>query len=310
MLVATAAAVSGCARGGSSFEAGTNARSLLEPAYPAADLLVGPDWLRERLGDPNLVLLDLSDLPGYRNGHIPGATHFWWQDLIEIHNPVYGMLLGPESRREVIVKAGIGPEATVVCYDRSGGIYASRLIWVLRYMGFTNARLLSGGLQAWQAAGGALTNVATNRPSSAGIGDVRDESINANVDLILARSNDRDFAVLDSRTEAELDQTWRGQLRRGRIPGSFWLPRDRFLSDGPVRSAVSPDVLVERLAAAGIDSQQTAELVVYGLHATLASLPWLLLSALGGIHVRLYDGSWAEWGSREDLEIDTAFGGS
>ncbi|MFW6074580.1 MAG: sulfurtransferase [Chloroflexota bacterium] len=270
--------------------------------YPDSDRFVDPRWLRDNLNDPALRLLDLSELPVYRGGHIPGALHVWWQDTIEIHNPVYGMLVNAGGRAELVRDAGITADSIVVCYDDRGGVHAARLAWMLRYMGFRGARLLNGGRQGWIAHGGDLTRDEPDAPEGE-LDDIFDESTNATADDVAARLEEDGLVILDTRTRAERGETWRGRLREGAIPGSIWLPRDRFITGNPP-SVIDASRLREQLGDAGIDLNATAEFIVYGLHGTLAALPALTLVALEDFHVRVYDGSWAEWGLREDLPAE------
>lgn len=268
----------------------------LRLGYPAGEHFVDSAWLRERLDDPQLRLLDLTPLPDYRAGHIPSAQHIWWQDTIDRNKPSYGMLGDNSVRADITRAVGIIPETNVVCYDDAGGVYATRLIWMLRYMGFWNARLLVDGRQGWLAHGWELT---LDQPgvSHGGIDDIFDESINALGPELLERLDEPGLVVLDTRTAAERRETWNDHLRHGVIPGSYWLPRDQFLQPGAVPVLVPADTLRERLAAAGVPLEQATEVVVYGLHGTLPALPYLALLGLGDFGVRLYDGSWAEWGA-------------
>lgn len=273
-------------------------------AYPVPDLLVDASWLRARLDDPSLRLVDCASLSDYRRGHIPGARHIWWQDTIEVNNPVYGMLVGRAGRDPLLRAAGVAPETTVVVYDRSGGTYAARLLWMLQVDGFRGARLLDGGLHAWRAAGGATTREEP-APGAGGLPATPNEEILAHAHDIVARLGTPGLCILDTRTTDERKETWNGKLRHGSLPGSVWLPRDRFLATGPVPYLLAPNLLRARLRQAGAPADiGGSEFIVYGLHGTLAALPWLALTALGAGKARVYDGSWSEWGADPTLPID------
>jgi thiosulfate/3-mercaptopyruvate sulfurtransferase len=284
-------------------EAATLVATSAASSFSSSDLLVDAGWLAAHIHDADLRLIDGSSLTDYRNGHTPSARHVWWQDTVELNNPVYGMIVGRAGRDQILRDAGVGEGTTVVAYDRDGGTYAARLIWMLQGDGFTGGRLLDGGLQAWVAAGGALT---LDEPPAgeSSITPGSNEEILAHAHDIADRVGESGLVILDTRSASERQETWNGKLRRGMVPGSAWLPRERFVAAGPVPYLLGPDELLARLREAGISGElATTEFIVYGLHGTLASLPWLALSALGARHVRVYDGSWSEWGADASLPI-------
>jgi thiosulfate/3-mercaptopyruvate sulfurtransferase len=270
--------------------------------YPDASLFAEPEWLAQRLDNPRVRLLDCSDLPTYRRGHLPGARHVWWQDTIELHNPVYGMLVNPDGRAELARRADVHPDSEVVCYDAHGGTYAARVAWTLRYMGLRSTRLLVGGTLDWTAAGHKLTR---SEPSNGqgGIADIFDESIVAHPQDILARLDEPGLVLLDTRTRSERGETWNDRLRHGVIPGSYWLPRDRFFQDHDSPIPLRGTDLLDRLGEQ-FNLDETAEIIVYGLHGTLASLPYHLILGLERFQVRLYDGSWSQWGADHSLPAE------
>jgi thiosulfate/3-mercaptopyruvate sulfurtransferase len=270
-------------------------------AFPVRSMLADVASVAARLDDPRLRLIDCSPINVYRRGHIPGARHLWWQDTIEINNPVYGMLTSPETRRMLARRCGIDAGSDVVCYDNAGGVYAARVVWMLHSLSFFNVQLLDGGRQAWRAAGYRLTG-ATPEHGRGTVDGVPNEEVNAAAHDIVAWLGRSDLVILDTRTAEEREQTWYGRLRRGTIPGSWWLPRDMFHQPPGGYVLAAPDELTRRLAEAGVDAS-TREVIVYGLHSTLAALPWIALLALGMQHARVYNGSWAEWGADHSLPI-------
>lgn len=265
--------------------------------YPRPELLADTAWLAERIYDPSVRVVDLSPLADYRRGHLPNAVHVWWQDLVEFNNPTYGMLVGPEERRRVLGGAGIEPGMTVVAYDNAGGRYAARFLWVLAYTGYADGRLLNGGIATWHAENRPITRqvpriVPTTLPDQPA-----NESILYNGDDLLSRLGEEGLAVVDTRTDREGRETWNGRLVVGRVPGARSIPWERNL--GQRNTAIvrdpQPDELPRVYEGQGLRRDQ--EIVVYGLTGVDAAHTFWIMRVLGYENVKLYDGSWAEWGA-------------
>lgn len=298
LLAATAGLVAGAClpTGGES----NSSPDLSTSSYPGADILATPEWLAAQMSNPHLRLVDCSSLRSWRRDHLPGARHIWWQDTIEIHNAIYGMLTGAEGRQRILSDAGISNESTVVCYDRSGGVWASRVLWMLHASGFWNVRLLDGGEQAWRTSGHG--DERATEVAGEAVQIQQDESVIAHGADIAELLERPEVAILDTRTAAERRETWFDRLQRGTIPNSLWLPRDAFLTVGDSPALIAPDLLEQRLTDAGVPPN-AEEVIVFGLHGTLACLPYVACRALGRQRVRVYDGSWAEWGAQAEWQI-------
>ena len=273
-----------------------------DPAgYPNANLLVSVSWLNEHLHDPDLRLIDLSSSGVYDDGHIPGAVHLWWQDTIEVHNEVYGMMAGAPELEKLVTSAGITPKSHVVLYDDNGNRWASRFLWVLNANGFTNVSLINGGRQAWQAAGYDLAK-ATPSVAAGRLDLTLDYQTLVGADTLAQHLHDPGYVIVDNRTPGEQTENWYGRLRYGQIPGAKQIPWTALTEAGSIPYFADPASLRARFVDAGVTPDKTV--VVYGLDGVSAAPTYVALKLLGYPNVLLYDGSWSEWGANANLPID------
>lgn len=272
--------------------------------------LISPAALRARLGEPDLVLIDtrfsLQDKDygrrAYTEAHLPGACYLDLEhDLSGPVGPHGGRhpLPEPEALAQALGRCGMGNDSEVVVYDDAGGMYAARLWWLLRWLGHESVRLLDGGLQAWFAADYPLSSEAATpirrhfvpRPRPGMMLDLaglrRELSLPGTL-LLDARSPDR------YRGETEpIDP------KAGHIPGARNRPFADNLDQGRFKS---PQRLRSELQAIGL-GPAAAPIVYCGSGVTACHD--LLALAEAGYEGRLYAGSWSDWCSYPENEIET-----
>ena len=187
--------------------------------YANPELLWTPEQLYNRLGDPNLAIIDVRAAATYAQGWIPGAVHF---DL-------YGLSLNDTSPQPLAAfmwmiqhlfeQRGVNLDKTVVFYEGIAGMRAALGFWFLEYFGHTDVLVLDGGFNAWQAAGYPVT---TEPPC---VREVQfqprlHESLIISADDLHGRLGAGDLALLDTRTDDEYLAKNVRAARGGTIPGS------------------------------------------------------------------------------------------
>lgn len=274
-------------------------------------LFVSADWLQEHDNDERLQVLDARLLPPgmeavrdiqaeYLAGHLPDAPYFDIEALSDHTSPYPHMLPRAESFAVAMRELGVSSDKHLVVYDEGNLFSAPRAWWMLKTFGVAQVSILAGGLQGWKEAGFALATGEVNLPEGEFEAHADESRVKRLTDVLLI-SHEGGAQIIDARPanrfNAEVDEPRPG-LHRGHIPNSLNVPWNSLVEQGKLK----PEAELQTLFAdAGVDITQPV--VASCGSGVTAVVVILALTALGARDVTLYDGSWGEWGSRDDLPI-------
>jgi thiosulfate/3-mercaptopyruvate sulfurtransferase len=280
------------------------------PASPANRWLKSTDWLAEHLRDRDVVAVDASYFlltqkrdahAEYSSGHIPGAVFFDIEAVCDHSTDLPHMLPGSTQFGEAVGALGIGDGDTVVVYDSQGLYSAARVWWTFRLFGAKNVFVLDGGLPKWKAEGRPVEIGETKRQPKRFHAEMDIEPVAMLADVRMALT-DRSAQIVDARSAerfAGMAPEPRPGLRSGHMPGSFNVPFQNVLENGRL---ASHERIEAAFTSAGVDLDKPI-ITSCGSGVTAAILT-LALDSIGKSALRLYDGSWSEWGSRPDVPIE------
>ena len=280
------------------------------------DNLVTTSWLDNHLNEPGLRIVDIRgyvksiDLGGglqradyvgardeYDAAHLPGAVFVdWTHDIVDLMNPVKAQIASPDDFAEAMASRGIGDRTDVVIVDHTGGHFATRLWWALRYYGHDRTAVLDGGFSKWQAENRPLTAEVPSPVRQQFTPRVRPE-IRVEPEEILSVIGKPSSRIVDARDE----QQYSGEVRRhshsGHIPTAVNITAKSLVNaDGTWKPV---DELRGVLAGGGI--QPDERVIAYCNGGVTATAVLFALARTGHDNFANYDGSWNEWGERDDL---------
>lgn len=271
---------------------------------------IKPETLADKLERGRIKVLDGSwYLPAmgrdakaeFSTARVPGAQYFDIDVIADTSTNLPHMLPAPEFFSDALGALGISHEDDIVVYDGPGLFSSARVWWTLRVMGASRVRILEGGFDRWKDAGLPVETGPANKPTKARFDARLDDSKVKGFDSMLANIKRGRTLVLDARPHARFTGEApepRAGLSSGHIPGSRSLPATDVIRDGKL---IPNEALEEKFRQLGIDRHEHVT-TSCGSGVTAAILS-LALETTGRRGHSLYDGSWAEWGSRREAPV-------
>jgi thiosulfate/3-mercaptopyruvate sulfurtransferase len=275
--------------------------------YKNPDALVETDWLEAHLNDENVRVIEVDeDTSAYDKGHVAGAIGWNWNS--DLHTKVGRDYVSRAELSELLSRAGVGDDTTVVLYGGNNNWFAAYAYWILKLRGFDNVKLVNGGRKKWELESRELTqDVASYEPTGITLTAPERDEIRALRDQVLSKLADATFVDVRSPEEFRGEKLAPDHLPQeqaqvpGHIPGAANVPWAKAANeDGTFKSA---DELRALYDAEGVTDDR--EIIAYCRIGERSSHTWFALTELLGYrNVKNYDGSWTEYGSLVGAPVD------
>jgi len=256
-------------------------------------MLISKEDLEQIFQEKDVLVVDTRSFGEYSKGHIPGAVNL---DLFAFHwfdTSQNGIDSFNAQTRKLLSFAGIDEKKKIVFYDNVSGMLAARGVWLCQYFSHPDVCMLDGGFKAWEV-GKLPTETEPTKYSPSNLTTPIDTSIISGFEYI--KENIGKITIIDARSKDEFEGTVPRAARGGHIPTAINIDWNKNLEDGSFKND-------EGLASLYEMSKDT-QIVTYCQGAYRAANSFLALKKIGFKNVKVYLGSWGEWGNSLDLPIE------
>ena len=257
-------------------------------------MLTSTAELEKIIDDPDLILIDTRSFQEYSHGHITNAVNL---DLFSFHwidTSQNGISSFNEQFGKIFSQVGISEEKKVVFYDNISGMLAARGVWLLEYFSHPNVSMLDGGITKWKNERRALDRVSVNyKPTN--FSGKPNPKVLAGFEYVLDNLNK--ITILDVRSKEEFSGELVRAARGGHIPTSTNVDyTENITKDGTFKNNDDLSKLYQM--------HKDAEIVTYCQGAYRAANTFVALKKIGFTNIKVYLGSWGEWGNKLELPIE------
>ena len=281
------------------FGLSVQAAEFVNPQY-----LIETKDLMAKMGQPDLVIVDVRIPEAYELGHIKGAINISVKLTQGTIKGVKEMMLPVADLEKLLGSKGISPESFIVLYDENVQDFSTLFFWTLDMFGHKKMAVLNGGISKWAKEGLPISTEETKLPPAKYTAQ-HDPSKAANIDDIKKSLGKKEVVLLDARSPKEYAGETPGTsvARAGRIPGAVgidWV--NNAATKGGFKVYKSPDELLSMYEKAGVTKDK--EVVVYCRTGLRSTNTYFVLKLLGYPKIKNYDGSMIEWSNIPDLPLE------
>lgn len=257
-------------------------------------MLITTSELNSFLDDPNVIIADTRSFKEYSESHIPNAVNL---DLFAFHwidTTKEGIENFNSQTKNLLSFLGVTPEKKIIFYDTVSGMLAARGVWMLLYFSHQNAYMLDGGITKWKKENLPLETKPNGFKPSIFTGKINQDIISG---FEYIQDNLDNLKIIDARSTGEYDGSIVRAAQSGHIPNSINIDWNQNIKeDGTFKN----DDELSKL----YDIPKNSKIVTYCQGAYRAANTFLVLKKLGFMNVRVYLGSWGEWGNKLNLPIE------